>query len=187
MNGTLRDQLLKAGLVDKKRARQAEIDVKQQHRQVSKARKSGLEREPTTAETAAEIARQERELHAQRSRELNEARERERAQKALRAEVKHLVQTSAVPHGKGDLRYHFVRGTKVKKLYVDAKQQTALTRGELCIVEWEGAFHLVPAEAAGKIRERLPETFIVAAEPENPSPGADDPYAAFPIPDDLVW
>lgn len=187
MNGTLRDQLLKAGLVDKKRAKQAELEVKQQHKQVSKARKSGLEREPTEAERAAEIARQERELHTQRSRELNQAREQERARKALRAEVKNLIHTNAVPHGKGEVRYHFVRGTKVKRIYVDGAQQAALTKGTLCITEWEGAFHLIPADVADQILDRLPDTFVFTAEPQASAPDPDDPYAAFPIPDDLVW
>jgi uncharacterized protein YaiL (DUF2058 family) len=187
MNSSLRDQLLKAGLVDKKRAKQAEIEVKQQHREVSKARKSGLDREPTPAELAAEVARQERELHTLRSRELNQAKEQERLRKALRAEVKQIIQKSAVPHGKGDLRYHFPRGTKIKKLYVEPEQHKALTQGLLCVVEWEGAFHLIPLEAADKIRERLPETFVFIAERERSEPDPDDPYAAFPIPDDLVW
>ncbi|MBI5018304.1 MAG: DUF2058 domain-containing protein [Deltaproteobacteria bacterium] len=187
MNGSLRDQLLKAGLVDQKQARQAELDARQQNKQAHKARKSGLERAPTAADLAAETARQERECHAQRSRELNQAREQERARQAARAEVKQILQTAAVPHGKGEVRYHFVRGSKVKKLYVDSGQQTALTGGLLAIVEWEGAYRLVPTEIARRIRELVPEAFVFLAEARNTEPDPDDPYAAFPIPDDLVW
>jgi uncharacterized protein YaiL (DUF2058 family) len=187
MSGSLRDQLLKAGLVDKKQARQAESDVRQQNKQANKARKSGLERAPTAAELAAQKAREEREMHAQRSRELNDAREAERARRATRAEVKQIVQAAAVPHGKGEIRYHFIRGSKIKKLYVDSSQQTALTKGLLAIVEWEGSYHLVPIEIVEKIRERLPETFVFIAEQQSAEPDPDDPYAAFPIPDDLVW
>lgn len=187
MGGSLRDQLLKAGFVDKKQARQAEVETRQQNRQVIKAKKSGLEREPTAAELAAERARQERELYAQRSRELNAAREAEREKKARRAEVKNILQAGAIPHGKGEVRYHFTYGAKVKRIYVDADQRAALAAGSLCIAAWEGAFFLVPADVGEKILERLPETFVFTAEPEPTGIDPDDPYAAFPIPDDLQW
>lgn len=183
---TLRDQLLKAGLVDAKRARQAEVESRQQRKEISKARKSGLTREPTAAELAAEVARQERELHAQRSRELNRARDEERARKAAVAEIRKLVRESARPHGGGDVRYHFVQGTKVKHLYVDRAQQEALGRGDLAIVGLDGAHFLVAREVADQVLDRLPEAFVFVAEPP-PEPDPDDPYAAFPIPDDLEW
>lgn len=187
MGSSLRDQLLKAGFVDNKRARQAEADARQQSRQAVKAQKAGLQKAPTEAELAAERARQERELFARRSRELNEAKNAERELKARRAEVKNLVKANAVPHGKGDLRYHFTHGTKVKKLYVDADQRRALAEGRLSIVALDGAFSLVPADVGEKILERLPDTFVFTAEPELAGSDPDDPYAAFPIPDDLEW
>lgn len=185
MGNSLRDQLLKAGLVDQKRARQAELDDRQRAKQASKSRKSGLAAEPTAAQIAAEEARLHLERQAERSRELNRAREEERARKALRAEVKQWLQSSAVPHGKGDARYHFTHGTRVKKLHVEPDQQAQLTRGALAVVGWEGAYYLVPAEVADQVQRRLPETFVFVARPETVDP--DDPYAAFPIPDDLVW
>ena len=177
---------MKAGLVDAKRARQAELESRQQRKQATKARKSGLAREPTAADLAAETARQERELHAQRSRELNRARDEERARLAVTAEVRQLLRGSAQPHGKGDVRYHFVHGTKVKHLYVDRAQQEALSKGDLAIAGLDGAYFLVAREVADKALERLPETFVFVAEPP-PAPDPDDPYAAFPIPDDLEW
>ncbi|MHB8765930.1 MAG: DUF2058 domain-containing protein [Deferrisomatales bacterium] len=185
MGNSLRDQLLKAGLVDPKRARQAELDDRQRSKQASKNRKSGLAAEPTAAQIAAEEARLHREREAERSRELNRAREEERARKALRAEMKQWLQTSAVPHGKGDTPYRFTHGTKVKKLHVEPAHHARLARGELAVVAWEGAYYLVPAEVADQVRQRLPETFVFVAQAEAVDP--DDPYAAFPIPDDLVW
>ncbi|MBI5440576.1 MAG: DUF2058 domain-containing protein [Deltaproteobacteria bacterium] len=180
MNSSLRDQLLKAGFVDQKQARQAELEKKQQAKDANKARKSGQPLPPSPEQLAAERARQERQLHAQRSRELNHARDEELARKGLRAEVKRLIQTSAVPHGKGDIRYHFVKGTKVKRLYVDKAQQEGLARRSLAIVEWDGSFYLLPSEAAAKAKERVPETFVFLAEEQDP----DDPYAAFPMPEE---
>ena len=180
MGGSLRDQLLKAGFADRKQVEQAEAEKRRQAKEANKARKSGQTAGPTPEQIAAEKARQERELHAQRSRELNQAREEERARKATRAEVKRLIQTSALPHGKGDIRYNFLKGTKIKRMYVDKAQQTGLAERTLAIAEWDGAFYLVPAAVAAEVEERVPDAFVFRAEPPDP----DDPWAAFPTPDD---
>jgi uncharacterized protein YaiL (DUF2058 family) len=185
MNSSLKDQLLKAGFVDKKQARQAEIETRQQQKQANKARKSGQPVEPTSAQIAAENMKREKEEQAHRSRELNRARDDERSRKGLLAEMKRLVRSSAIPHGKGEIRYNFVKGTRIKRLYVDRKQQTELAAGRFAIVEWDGAFYVVPTVTAEKVRERAPEIFVYIAEPQPTDP--DDPYAAFPIPDDLEW
>jgi uncharacterized protein YaiL (DUF2058 family) len=185
MKSSLRDQLLKAGFVDKKKARQAEMEGKRKSKQERKARKSGQQIGPTAGELAAEKAKQEREMHAQRSRELNRAREEELARKAARAEVNQLLEREAQPHGKGEIRYHFMEAKKIKRLYVDQTQQTALANGRLAIVTWEGRHHLAPVDVAEKIKERIPTTFVFVAEPEVVDP--DDPYADYPIPDDLEW
>jgi uncharacterized protein YaiL (DUF2058 family) len=185
MKSSLKDQLLKAGFVDKKQAKQAEMERKRQAKEARKARKSGQKVEPSAGEIAAQKALQERQLQAQRSRELNRAREEERARKALRAQVKQLVEKEAQPHGKGDTRYHFVEEKKIKRLYVDGEQQAALAKGDLAIVKWEGHHYLVSPEVAGKVRERFPNTLVFVAEPEETDP--NDPYADYPIPDDLDW
>ena len=48
-----------------------------------------------------------------------------------------------------------------------------------------GKYEVVPAETAGKVRERYPEALLVLNEPREVDP--DDPYAEFPIPDDYEW
>jgi hypothetical protein len=185
MGGSLRDQLLKAGLVDEKRAKKSEQAAKQQHRQARKARKSGQKPQPAAADQATERARQEREMHAQLSRELNRERDARHALKALRAEVRKLLEQHAQAFDRGDIRYNFAENRKIKRIYVSRKQQKALAAGELAIVSWDGRHLLVPAEVGRRVLEKLPETVVVIAEPESMDP--DDPYAAFPIPDDLEW
>lgn len=185
MAGSLRDQLLKAGLVDKKRARKAEHAKKQQHRKDRKARKSGQAVEATEAEKAAERARQEKQMHAQRSRDLNREREEKHARKAAKAALRTLVEQNAQTFGSGDVRYNFAENRKIKRIYVNRKQQQALAAGELAIVNWDGRHLLVPARVGRQVLEALPDIPVVIAEPEVLDP--DDPYAAFPIPDDLEW
>ncbi len=185
MGNSLRDQLLKAGLVDSKQARQAAFEDRQQSRQASKARKSGLTVEPTAAQVAAEQVRREQERQREQSRDLNRRLEEERARKALRAEVRQWLKEAAQPHGKGDVRYHLTHGTRVKRLHVDPEQKTQLTQGRLAVVAWDGAYYLVPPEVAERARQRVPDTFVFLARPEAADP--DDPYAAYPIPPDLDW
>ncbi|HSH68743.1 MAG TPA: DUF2058 domain-containing protein [Deferrisomatales bacterium] len=185
MGGSLRDQLLKAGLVDEKRAKKAKHADKQQHRQALKARKSGQKPPQTETAQAAERARQEREMHAQLSRELNRERDASHALKALRTEVRKLLEQHSQPFDRGDVRYNFAENGKIKRIYVTRKQQQALATGELAIASWDGRHLLVPAEVGRRVLEKLPDTVVVIAQPETVDP--DDPYAAFPIPDDLEW
>jgi uncharacterized protein len=49
-------------------------------------------------------------------------------------------------------------------------------------------YELVPTAVAQKIRSRDPATVIVCNDADTQSqPDADDPYAAYKIPDDLDW
>lgn len=185
MGSSLRDQLLKAGLVDEKRAKKARHADRQQRKQAHRARKSGQAPEPTASEQAAERARQEQEMHAQRSREMNRERDALHALRARRAEVRKLLEQHAQDYDRGDVRYHFSENRKIKRIYVTRKQQKALAAAELAIVSWDGRHLLVPAEVGRQVLEKLPDTVVVIAEPETLDP--DDPYAAFPIPDDLEW
>lgn len=185
MGSSLRDQLLKAGLVDEKRAQEVEREKKRKAKAARKARKSGRPAEPTAGELAARKAREERERQARRSRELNRARAEERARRELRAQVAVLVEKGAQSLEDGQIRYHFTENKRIKRLYVTRAQQQGLARGDLGIVRWEGRHHLVPADVAEKIKEKAPDVFVFLPEPERPDP--DDPYAEFPIPEDLEW
>jgi hypothetical protein len=60
-----------------------------------------------------------------------------------------------------------------------------LVTGQLAIALSANRYSLVELEAAAKIRELSPETFVFVASLEQ---GAeDDPYAEFQVPDDLMW
>ena len=51
------------------------------------------------------------------------------------------------------------------------------------------AYHLIPAEAARKIQEREANAIVLLNEFDKNEDGIeeDDPYAAYEIPDDLMW
>lgn len=90
---------------------------------------------------------------------------------------------------KGDVPHNFVFEKKVKKLNVTAKISDQLAKGRLAIAELEGVFELIPPVVAEKIRQREPDWPIILNEkaPDTGDVEEDDPYAAYEIPDDLMW
>ncbi|HEY1043277.1 MAG TPA: DUF2058 domain-containing protein, partial [Telluria sp.] len=107
-------------------------------------------------------------------------------QKAIAAQIADLVQKNRQPKGKGDIPYHFTHGTKIDRIHVSADVQAHLVAGRLVIVCLGGATELVPRVIADKIAERDP-SLVVRVNQASKEVDPDDPYAAYQIPDDLMW
>ena len=76
---------------------------------------------------------------------------------------------------------------KIRKIYVTEEQQKQLSKNQVAIVALSpNQFELVPAVVANKISVQDPE-YIVENSSVDTEPTADDPYADYQIPDDLVW
>lgn len=180
MAKSLADQLLNAGLVDKKKAKQAEQEKRKQSRQQKKG-----QAEPD--ETQQRLAR-ERAEKAERDRELNRQRQEAEQAKAVRAQVRQMLEQSAV-RAEGEVRFSFTDGriNKIKQLYVNETAQAQLAKGRLAICADEERYFLVPRNVADKIAERVAEAVIFVADAQAAEPDEDDPYKDFPIPDDLMW
>lgn len=176
---SLQDQLLKAGLVDKKAAKQASKDKRKQQKVAKKSA------QPQVDETkqAVEKARAEK---AARDRALNAERDAIAQQKAIAAQIKQMVDTNKQSKGDGDIAYNFTFEKKIKKIYVSAAVQAHLIAGRLVIVGLEERFEVVPKVIAEKIQERDPNMVVVAPKQETPD-DEEDPYADYQIPDDLMW
>lgn len=176
MAGTLKDQLLKAGLVSTKQVRQA------QHQQ-RKTRGTGQPAEP-----GHEAAQRAQAQKAERDRELNRQRQEEAARKEVAAQIKQLIETNRLPRAEGDIPYNFIDGTRIKRIYVTPEIQAQLVKGSLCIAKLGGRHELVRRDVAEKIHARDPKRVIIpTVDPEPPATTADDPYAAYQVPDDLMW
>jgi uncharacterized protein len=175
---SLADQLLKAGLVDKNKAKQA-------HQEKSKQKKVERRTGTQTVDEARLAAQEAQRKQAERARELNAQRDAEMKQKAIAAQIAQMVQQNRQPKGNGDIAYHFTHGTKVERIYVSAAVQQHLVAGRLVIVCLAGATELVPKVIADKIAERDPN--IVVRVNKSAVVEEDDPYADFKIPDDLMW
>ncbi|GAA5523902.1 hypothetical protein Maes01_00451 [Microbulbifer aestuariivivens] len=176
---SLQDQLLKAGLVDSKKAKQVN---KEKRKQNKVAKKAG---QPQVDETrqAVEQARAEK---AARDRALNAERDAAAREKAITAQIKQLVESNKQPKGGGDIAYNFTFERKIKKIYVSAAVRDHLAAGRLMIVGLDENFELVPRVIAEKISERKPDA-VVQPPADSAAPAEDDPYAEFQIPDDLMW
>ncbi len=82
--------------------------------------------------------------------------------------------------------YNFVDDKKVKRLSVNKLMREKLASGSLAIVRHGGGYEVIPREAALKIQERDPQR-VVQLNIRTEEPDADDPYAAYQVPDDLMW
>jgi hypothetical protein len=172
---SLKDQLMKAGLADAKKARKAVHEKRQEAKAPSQ-------------ESASILAQKAREDQAERDRLLNKQREDEKQQKALQAQIRQLISTQKISRQNGDIAYQFVDAGKIKKLYVTSDQQDQLVRGHIAIVRLNEQFELVPTLVAEKIRLR--DESVVAllnTRTETTATQEDDPYANYQIPDDLMW
>ena len=182
MAGSLKDQLLQAGLADAKKAKQLDREKRKQARA---AKGAGIEI-INEDKVAAKKAREEQ---AQKDRELNRALQDKAERKAINAQIKQLIQTTALKKGKGDIGFNFTDGKKVKKLYVDAMQQKQLSAGLLAIAKQGDQYEIVPRPVADKIAERDASRVIICTGEETVSLSEEekDWYKDYEIPDDLMW
>lgn len=176
---SLQDQLLKAGVVDGKKAKK----IKQEQRKAAKAQQKGQ----VQSDPNKEQARLAREKNAERDRELNRQRQEAAEKKAIAAQIAQLVQMNRIDRGAGDIAYQFADGAKIKKIYITAQLQHDLAAGRIAIAKLGGSYELLPAAAAEKIMQRDESIIVVLNSNATPDADEDDPYADYQVPDDLMW
>jgi len=177
---SLQDQLLKAGLVDAKKAKRNQKDK----RKATKVQKKSKQEVVDENKLQAQKTRDEK---TSRDRELNAQRQAEAERKAIVAQIKQLIQMNAQSKGHGDIAYNFTDGKQIKKIYVNAAVQKLLTRGRLAIAKLGEGYELVPTPVADKIVERDDSFIVSLAEVAADVADEEDPYADYQIPDDLMW
>lgn len=185
MNSSLRDQLLKVGLVTEDKVRHASQADEQRRKQQKNKGKSLASTAP-----AGPAQRAQAEKFA-RDQELNRRQQEKAQRKALRAQIEQLIEQACLPRLESEDYYGFVEAGKIRRIAVDAERRVKIICGELAIVRYKGHHEVVPAEAAQRIRERDEHAVISRDDKhddkkEDP-PAADDPYKDFVVPDDLTW
>lgn len=172
---SLKDQLLKAGLADNKRARQAD----HAKRQEAKGKND--------AENATLAVQKARELQAEKDREANRQLVLQQEQKAIAAQIRQLIEAHRIDRKSGELSYQFSDDRKVKKLLVSEPQQYQLIHGQIAIVRLNEQYELVPTAIAEKIQQRDASFIALLNTRQVSAVDVDDPYADYQIPDDLMW
>ena len=176
MVNSLQAQLLKAGLVDEKKLKQAQ-----------RAKKKDARNEPDKVHNTAAAVEKARLEKAERDRQLNQQRKEEADRKDREAQVKQIVEQAKLDRSGGETAYQFASKNKIKKIHVTEEQFDKLSRGKLGIVRLSGRFELIPVDVAEKIIERAPHWPVVIAKTSIDALAEDDPYADFKVPDDLMW
>jgi uncharacterized protein YaiL (DUF2058 family) len=184
MSLSLREQLLKAGLVSEQQVQRAERDQRQQQYGAPKAPKAKRQNpDPTPQQIAAQKAAAQK---AAKDAELNRKKQEKAERRARFAEIRQLVEQHHLPRVETDDFYNFQDGTKIRRVPVTPELRSRLIAGELAIVRCEGRYAFVPAAVGHRVRERVERAMIHWNDPAA-KPADDDPYKDFAVPDDLVW
>ena len=176
---SLKDQLLNAGLVDKKKAKQ----LKQELRKEAKVRQKG---QVPLDDNKEQVKRNLLEK-VERDRQLNKQQQDVVERKAIQAQISQLITMNRIKREGGNIAYQFTDGTRIKKMYVTEQLQKDLANGRLAIAKLGNEFELLPSSAAEKIRQRDPQVIVLLNTYEVTGVDEDDPYAEYQIPDDLMW
>lgn len=180
---SLQEQMLKAGLVNKDKAKR----VKKNKQKLAKSERKTKDKQVDEIRLAAE---QEKAKRVERDRELNLKKEQELQKKAVDSQIKQLIEMNQVDRAAGEISYGFIHDKKVKTIHVTDAQQTQLGLGNLAIVMVpgrEGAYEAVPTGVARKISQRNDSFVVQINEKTEDQKDEDDPYAEFEVPDDLMW
>jgi uncharacterized protein YaiL (DUF2058 family) len=173
----LQAQLLKAGLVDAKKAKK--INQQQQH-----AVKMGQNDD----EVKNSLAQAQIEKLA-RDQALNRERQQALEAKTSAANIRQMLSQHQIQGTAGDVLYQFVDTGKIKKIYVTQDIYNQIVLGRIAIARLDEQYPLLPRILADKIAERAADAIIVRNEKTTSTQATDeeDPYAAYVIPDDLMW
>ena len=176
---SLQEQLLKAGMVDEKKAKQIAKEKRKQAKLSNKGQ--GLVNE------TREQAKKAQAEKADRDRDINRQRQEAKELKAVGAQIKQLIDVNSIDTSGGEVAYQFTDGTRVKKIYVTSLQQKQLSKGQIAIVSLMGGYSLVPSVVADKIQQRNGDVVILLNQTSSDGIDDDDYYADYKIPDDLMW
>ena len=174
MANPLQDQLLKAGLVKPHQIKKATKEKRQAQR-------------GNTPDAVAEQARLAQQHKAESDRDRNREQVAERERKAQIAQIRQLIETQRLARGGGDSTFQFVDAGKIKKIALHKAQRAQVISGLLAVVRFDQTYELVPSVTAEKIARRDPGCVVVFNVPSSQENPESDPYADYPVPDDLMW
>ena len=199
MADSLRDQLLKSGIVKQVQQERVREPAKPSSspsgkpaRQGGKGGKDGSSRAQSRGSRESGQSQQDIDLaKAYALRAQTEARERKRIeqeaaeQARLRRErklqIQRLLEGKVLNKAEADQPRNFEYGGKIRRVHVDAAQLAALNAGELGVVQQSGRYLLVSREIAEQVRAIDAGQLALLVDPHADGLGDDG------VPDDLMW
>jgi hypothetical protein len=184
MAKSLQEQLLQSGVAKPKQAKKARQDKTRQAQAARRDSKTATEQDHLAREIAAKDAGKrdhDRRLNAQRKAQ-REAQERQQ----MATQIIGRNRIPAEGDGENAVAYNYTVKGKIKRLLVSDTQRKSLADGRLAIVRHQGHTALVTADIAERLQPLIPNRIWLAA-PADDIPDPDDPYAAYQVPDDLMW
>lgn len=180
MGNSLRDQLLALGLANSQPGRGTKKNEpgRRNSKQVGDGKEPRVRGE-LPLDQAYALRQREEQQQAQRARQQKqeEVRRRRKVNKAIHE----IVAPRRQNRDDADIPRHFMFNGRIRKIYVTAEQQQALSADRLGIVYLSGSYHLLDTEALAAVRQVSQDHIVDLALDSS----ADDPE--YPVPDDLVW
>ena len=190
MSRSLRDELLKAGLVTSEQAARAERG-RRASAKPTRGKATGKPHRGAGRRAAGSVSGGGlREPSARRppvpaGPPPSDSEERVRQ---LNLEIRRILDTDAEKAGaETDTPFNFPRGDRLKRLYVSEDQRRRLATGELAIVGFRGRHHLVPRRSGERVRELRPEVFVFIAAGDDAAQEGETGYEGYAVPDELIW
>jgi uncharacterized protein YaiL (DUF2058 family) len=179
MAESLQEQLRALGLANAKPERPAGRERQKARSKQPRAPKppSGAAGEPALDQAYA-LREQEERREAGRARQKKLAEERRRRE--INEQIRKIVEADRLNRDDAPLPRNFLYKGRIRKIYVTAEQQQALTAGEMGIVYLTGGYHLLPAGPLEAARG-------IAADHVVDLDAGSSEDADHPVPDDLVW
>lgn len=184
MADSLRDQLLKSGIVKQVREEKRPSSPPRGKPARSGGGKAGGAKGSARDQAEIDLARayaiRAQTEATERKRIEQENAERARIKRERKLQVQKLLEGNTLNKAEAEQARHFEYGGKIRRVYVDAEQLLALNAGELGVVQQAGRYLLVSRTVAEQI---LAVDEQVVALLITPGEGASEDD----VPDDLIW
>lgn len=184
MGNSLREELLKAGIVSPRQASKSLAAHRHKPRGKSGKRKSD------EARPKGSLSRQQATQPAQEKAVPGDRGEpdigNKKQKKAFKARLRQLLRRHMLNKTEAEIAHNYVVGRCIRRIYVTEEQHRSLSEGSLAIALFGDRSYLVSLETAQNLRELDPSLTVLVSEREY-KPEPDDPYATYRIPDDIMW
>lgn len=190
MAESLRDQLLKSGIVKKVQPVPSREPRRPSPASSGKPRQTGgkppasptRQREPQDIDLAKAYALRTQAETRERKRVERETAEQARLRRERKLRIQQLLEGKALNKPDTDQLRNFEYAGRIRRIHVDDAQLAALNNGELGVVQHAGRYLLVTREIAAQVHAIEPRQLALLVEPGASNADDDDG-----VPADLVW